>query len=105
MTSSVLDALVYEEKNGRLLAKFKTFGRCWEYWKVSAIEASSLVNSGSHGTYFNDFIKGNFGENQVPATLFDDAFEKITALIKPLLIVKIDWATLAGDGSIPVFPR
>lgn len=105
VTSSMLESLVYHLPTNKLMVKFKTSGTCYVYSDVRKHEAAALLGAASHGTYFNAHIKGQFDEKPMDAFGFDTAFDNVAALTEPRRFITIDWVKVAGDGSIPVFPR
>jgi len=99
--SSNLHSVVYDSLARCLLVKFNSKA-CYKYLKVPIGVARSLVAAGSAGSYLNRAVKGTFEVQTITESFFKEEFDRLSRTVN---VVAINWALVAGDGSIPVFPR
>ncbi|ABE47352.1 KTSC domain-containing protein [Polaromonas sp. JS666] len=99
--SSNLHSVVYDSLGRSLLVKF-TSKACYRYLDVPIGIAKALVAAGSAGTYLNREVKRAFEVQPISESFFKEEFDRLS---RTLNVVAINWALVAGDGSIPVFPR
>ncbi len=99
--SSNLHSVVFDGVARALLVKF-TSKACYRYVGVPIGIAKALVAAGSAGTYLNREVKPAFEAQAISESFFKKEFDRLSRTHN---VVAINWAIVAGDGSLPVFPR
>lgn len=99
--SSNLHSVVYDSLARSLLVKF-TSKACYKYLDVPIGVAKALVAAGSAGSYLNREVKPAYEVQSISELFFKEEFERLSHTVN---VVAINWTLVAGDGSIPVFPR
>jgi hypothetical protein len=64
VSSSNLSAVGYDSAKGTMHIRFNS-GHLYAYYNVPENVYRELMNAGSHGSYFNSFIKGRYGDTKI----------------------------------------
>jgi len=64
VSSSNLSAVGYDKSTMTMHIRFNS-GRLYAYFNVPENVYRELMSAGSHGSYFNSFIKGCYGDTKI----------------------------------------
>jgi hypothetical protein len=104
VTSRTIASLIYTPGGRSLTVKFLS-GECYQYQGVEETAAASLRKAASVGSYFNANIKSDYQCDKIDSGAFEGLFTQESERMIPPKLIRIDWKTVAGDGSLPCFAR
>ena len=64
VNSSNLSAVGYDSETSTMHVRFNS-GRLYAYYNVPESVHRELMNASSHGSYFNSFVKGRYGDTKI----------------------------------------